>query len=222
MAQVIRVIIEKTAFLDKVDEHHPVQHERGVPFAVGDFLDTFDESQKGVMLLLEAIVEPLGDLFDVEGRPHPARYIDDAGVVFLFILQGKGYFLQFLDQCFARLVPVMDVVTSSVWPTWFAFYPLPVEGASIVQSINDKVLADGLNDFFLDLLAGRVVGERVFRIRKVLVDDHASLVSDGLEGVGTARDCGLGICSAVVPTEFLDEQRAEVEVLQMCSDPVSV
>ena len=47
VAQIVRVAIEKTTLLDEVDEHHPVQHERGVPFPVSDVLYAFDKFQKG-------------------------------------------------------------------------------------------------------------------------------------------------------------------------------
>ena len=57
---------------DEVDKHHPVQHERGVPFPIGHVFDAFNESQKGALLLLETFVELFGDLLHVKGGSHPA------------------------------------------------------------------------------------------------------------------------------------------------------
>ena len=68
-----------------------------------------EEAKEGVVLLLEAVVESLGDSFHVESRANPAGNIDDGDVVFL--VQSEDEVLQFLDQCLARLVPMIDVQT---------------------------------------------------------------------------------------------------------------
>ena len=107
IAKIIAVAVEEAALLDEVDEHHPVQHQRGIPFPVGEVLDAFDKAQEGVMLLLETVVESLGDLLYVEGRARPADHIDQGGVC-LFIQRDDQVF-QSLDQRFARLAAMIDV-----------------------------------------------------------------------------------------------------------------
>ena len=94
VAQIIEVAVEKTAFLDEVNEHHPVQHQGGVPFSVSEVLDARDEVQKSRVLFLEMVVELFGDFIDIEGRVHPAHNIANGKVFFFF--QCEGYLFQFL------------------------------------------------------------------------------------------------------------------------------
>ena len=124
VAQVIEVVVEEVALLDEVNEHHPVQHQRGVPFAVCEVLDARDEVQKSSMLFFEAVVEFFGDFIDIEGSAYPARNIGN-GKVFFFV-QREGYLLQLLYQGFARLILVIDMLAGPIRLSRFAFYPLPV------------------------------------------------------------------------------------------------
>ena len=54
------------------------------------------------------------------------------------------------------------------------------------------------------------------------VGDEAAFVGDGFEGVRPAGDRDFEVGAAAVPAEFLDEQRAKVEVFQTADDFISV
>ena len=220
VAQVVRVAVEEAALLDEVDEHHPVEHQRGVPFPVGRLRDPFDEVQERAVLLPETVVEPPGHLLHVEGRAHPPRHVDD-GQVFLFV-QGEDELLELLDQRLARLIPAPEVGAGPVGASRLALDPLPVLRAAAGRGVHDDVLADGPGDGLLDLLAGGVVREGCFRVGDVLVDHHPALVRDGFENERAARDRGLDVRAAVVPAELVDEQPAQVEALQTTSDGLPV
>ena len=124
VAQVIEVVVEKAAFLDEVNEHHPIQHQGGVPFAVCKVLDARDEVQKSSVFFFETVIEFFGDFIDIKGSAYPARNIGN-GKIFFFV-QREGYLFQLLYQGFARLILVIDMLTRSVCMSRFAFYPLPV------------------------------------------------------------------------------------------------
>ena len=111
ITKIVRIVVEKTPLLDKVDEHHPVQHERGVPFPISDVLNAFDEFQKDVMLLLETFVELLSDFLDVKGRARLARDVGQRGIGFLS--QGEDKASQLLNQGLARLPMAVDVLGAS-------------------------------------------------------------------------------------------------------------
>ncbi len=61
------MIVEQALFLNEIDEHEAVEHERGVPLAVSFDTDALDKGVEGGMFFLEAIVEFLGDFLDIEG-----------------------------------------------------------------------------------------------------------------------------------------------------------
>ena len=65
--EVVCVAVEKTFALDEVDEHQPVEHERGVPFSVALLGDALDERQERCVLSLEMVVEASGDPVAVKG-----------------------------------------------------------------------------------------------------------------------------------------------------------
>ena len=60
-----------------------------------------------------------------------------------------------------------------------------------------------------------MVRECLVRFRDILVGDHAAFVSDGLNGKVTAGDRDFRVDTAVIPTQFLDEQGFEIELLQV-------
>ena len=216
VAQVVPVAVEEAALLDEVDEHHPVEHQRGVPFAVRGGGDAFDEVEERAVLLLEAVVEPAGDLLDVEGSAHAARHVHD-GEVFFFV-QGEDELVELLDQRLTRLVPAMDVRAGPVGTPRFALDPLPVLRAAVVRGVHDEVLADGPGDGLLDLLAGGVVGKRFVRVGGVPIGDHPALVSDGFKHEPAARGLDLDVSAAVVPAEVFDEQTAQIAIVQTALD----
>ena len=73
--------VEKPALLlQEVDEHQPVQQDRGVPAPLPFVADAPDQLQERDVLLLKLAEELLGDTLDVEGRLQPPGHFDDADV----------------------------------------------------------------------------------------------------------------------------------------------
>ena len=116
----------------------------------------------------------------------------------------------------------MDVRARSVGPARPALHPLPALGVPVVRNVHDEVFADGLGDGLFDFLAGGMVGEGVLGRRDAPIGDEAAFVGDGFEGVRPAGDRDFEVGAASVPAEFLDEQRAKVEVFQTADDFISV
>ena len=88
VAQIIWISVEKTPLLNEVNEHHSVQHQRGVPLAVSQILDPLNKRQKRAVFFFEAVIESLGDFLHIESRTHSARHIDK-GEVFLFLQRDR-------------------------------------------------------------------------------------------------------------------------------------
>ena len=89
VAQVVAVAVEKALALDEIDEHQAVEHDRGIPLAVGALGDAVDELEKRRMLLLELVVEALGHALHVKGRPR-ARCVTSVSVRVLFFVEREG------------------------------------------------------------------------------------------------------------------------------------
>ena len=90
------IAIKESFLLNEIDEHQPVEHERGVPLPVSIDWDALDELQEVGVFLLELVVELLGDLVAVE---CVAQGEDDPGEgQSLLGAQGKRDQLEFLDQ----------------------------------------------------------------------------------------------------------------------------
>ncbi len=89
-AQVVVVSVQETLFLDEVDEHQAVEHERGIPLTVGFSLDALDELEKGGVFGLEAIVEPPGDTVHIEGLPGTPSHMSNGESLFFLQREGDG------------------------------------------------------------------------------------------------------------------------------------
>ena len=124
VAQVVGVAVKEAALLDEVDEHHAIEHQRGVPLAVGQFFDALDKVEKGLMLHLETVVKTFGDLFDIEDGAHAGGRVDNGYIGFL--VEGEDNRFQLLDERFAALAGVVDVGARAFRPARFAFDPKPV------------------------------------------------------------------------------------------------
>src|SRR2546425_6683196 len=115
-AQVVVIAIKEALFLNEIDEHEPVEHERGIPLTIGFGLDTFDELEEGRMFGLKAVVEPPGDAIHVEGPDALSHRRNGEG---LFFLQREGDCLELLNQPIAWLVFVEGMFTTCGWPAQF-------------------------------------------------------------------------------------------------------
>ena len=178
MAKVVGVVVEESALLDKVDEHHTVEHEGGVPFTVGQVVDALNKAQEVLMLLFEAVVEFFGDLLDIEGGAYAAGDVHDRQVGLL--VEGENDRFQLLDEPFATLTELVLFWTGTIRPARFALDPEPILSAAVVWAEDDDMLPHLFGEGPLDLLAGGAVGEVIAGLGKILVGDHAALVGDGL------------------------------------------
>ena len=172
------------------------------------------------MLLLEPVVEALGDLLHVEGRPDAARHIDKSHVCFL--VQGDDKLLQLFEQGFARLPPAVDMRAGPARSARLALDPVPVLCVQVMSDVHDEMFADGSGNDALDFLPRGVVREGSGGFSDALVDDHAAFVGNGVQRKRPAAYGGMGVRAAMVPAEFIDEQRLEREMLQVASYGVSV
>ena len=77
VAEVVVVTVEEAPLLDEVDEHHAVEHQGGVPVPVALRGDAVDEFSKAGQLGLEALVEALGHLPDIQGLADFGRNCRD-------------------------------------------------------------------------------------------------------------------------------------------------
>ena len=66
--------VEEAFALDEVDKHETVEHEGGVPFAIGLFGDAFDEGEEAGVLDFETVIEFFGDALFMEGIAHALCY----------------------------------------------------------------------------------------------------------------------------------------------------
>src|SRR5712692_492851 len=84
IAQIVFIVVQKALFLDKVDKHQAVEHQRCIPFAISFNGDTLNEPQECGMFGLEAIIETSRDTFNIKGSTHASS--DVAGGELLFLI----------------------------------------------------------------------------------------------------------------------------------------
>ena len=125
VAEVIGVAVEEALALDEIDEHQAVEHDGGIPFAVGDLADAVNELEEGFAVGVEVAVERLGDALDVE-RGAGAFGDGDGGQspCFLFFERDVED-LQFLEQGVAGLGAVELVRAGRERAAGFAADPHP-------------------------------------------------------------------------------------------------
>ncbi len=70
VAEVIAVSVEEAFSLNKIDEHQPVEHDRCIPFPVGDLADAGDELEESIPMDIEVAVELLSDALNIEAALH--------------------------------------------------------------------------------------------------------------------------------------------------------
>lgn len=90
VSEVVRVFVKEPLLLQEVAEHEAVEHDGGVPFAVGVVGDVLNAVNESVMLCAEAAVEVLGHLLgvDEEGGVDAVDDVDDGD--FLVEAEGDG------------------------------------------------------------------------------------------------------------------------------------
>ena len=123
LRKVVDVPVEEPLLLDEVDEHHAVEHERGIPLPVALLRDSVDESLERRQLGPEPLIEPLCDLLDIHRLPDAGCDHRDAQPR-LFV-EGKGKRLEALEQRFPGLARAERVLTVRGGLAALPFDPLP-------------------------------------------------------------------------------------------------
>ena len=219
IAEVVRVVVQEAALLDKVDEHHAVQHQRGVPLAVGHVPDALDEAEKRLMLLLETVVEALGHLLHVERLGDPRGGVRDGEALLFF--ESEAQVFELLRQRFGTLPAVVGLLPVAVALARFALHPLPALGGVVLRRKDDQVFVGRLGEDAVDLLSRRIVRQARPPV-DALVGDQAALVGDGFELERPLADGDGNVAAALIPSEILNEQRFQIEFIQQPPDGGSV
>ncbi len=168
------------------------------------------------MFGLEPVVEPLGDLVDVEGGLDLVAGVDQ-GQGFLF-LQGHFQGPELLDQRVARLGAVAGVFAAGGGAAGLAFHPLPHLGGLLGVGKYDQVFVDRFGYPLLDFPAQGIRRNGFALGRRALVRDHAALFGHGRERNHAPVDGHFQRGLVVVPAEFLGEQAGEVGLGEVPSD----
>ena len=211
--QVVGVAVQEALLLDEVDEHHTVEHEGGVPVAVALGRDALNELPEVLQFFLEAVVEALGDLLDVEGFDRTRRDIANADAAGL-ILQGEDEAVEALQQGLAGLACVEPVLPAGGGLSGLTLDPLPDLLRTGCVHKDDEVLERPLDDLGLDLAPHRVRRYRAVGTRGALEDGETRFLRHGFERVLVAvNGQSQRLALKVVPTQSLDEERLKVESL---------
>ena len=145
----MNIAVQELLLLDEIDEHEAVQHKRGVPLAVGHGGNALNESQKTLVLFLEAFVETLGDALHVKSLLHLAGDINNGQLLFFF--EADSQILDLLDQRVSRLGTDIGVLTAGSGAVFLAPDPLPFLHCLVRVNEYDNVLvgAFGRLPFYL-------------------------------------------------------------------------
>lgn len=108
------------------------------------------------------------------------------------------------------------------WLAKLPLDPLPHLGGPAGIDVDDHVFVDGLGHLAVDLAAGGVVGERAALGRAAGEGGEAPLVRHGNQGERPVAHHDVELLRVVIPTKLLNEERAEVEVLQELTDTLAI
>ena len=221
IAEVVTVFVQKALLLDEVDEHHAVEHQRGVPLAAALVVDAVDEGLEGAELRLEALVEALGHLLDVHGLLDAARDLRDAHAVFLF--QRKGEVLKALEESITTLGSTKFLLAAGGGLAALALHPLPDLYGTVGVNENDEVLEGPLGHLSLDLAPVRVGWNRAVGTGAAGVDGELGLLGDRLQSVVvTACLDAHGSRLVVVPAQALHKKACEVKGLEVRAEFLNI
>ena len=229
MGEIVLVAVELAApaarqqafFLDEIDEHEAVEHERGVPFAVGLGGDALDEGEEFVVFFLEAVIEAFGDALGVERGAHAGG--DDGGTKLVFFRDAEGQRLQFLREQFAGLVAVQAIEARGRRFARLAPHPLPRLLRASGVGIDDEVFVGVARQFALDSTHGGAARQVAARVRAAEVDLEVALLHERLQEIRIAIDGYRKRRAAqVIPAQFFNKELSEIESAEVLLDALSV
>ncbi len=211
--EVVQVSPEKALLLDEVDEHQPVQRDRGVPASRAVVRQAAQEGHERVVLGLERIVEPLGDFVGVEGAPQPVGHIGGADAAGVFLFQGELQRIELLSQSLRVIAGPPCVFAQAVRSSGFALHPLPDLRARGVVGEDDEMLALLARERRLDRASPRAVWQGRGAVE---IERHAPLLRDGPQALGRAADVEDNVrrVPEAVPAKLLHEELGELAALK--------
>ncbi len=177
--QIRWVAIEEVLLLDEIDEHQPVEHQRGVLGPLPLVRQPLDEPLEHVALCLEVVVELFRDLVSVEGLAESVQRRDQPEC--LLLLEREGDRLEALDQVLGlprRVLGLADPDGLALLPRG----PLPDLPAKGLVVEDDQVQESVGGQLALDSAAGDVVGKLAVRAGRAGIDHDLELLDDGSQG----------------------------------------
>ncbi|NLF73637.1 MAG: hypothetical protein GX575_31750 [Candidatus Anammoximicrobium sp.] len=220
VTQVVGIVVQESFLLDKIDEHQPVQHERGVPLLVVLEGNALDELEKRRVFGLEPVVESFGDTVHVERRSCSASHVDNRQILLFFQREFDGG--QLLDQRFTGLRAVVGVFTAGGGPAHFAFHPLPHLSVPSRVGEDQNVFVNRARDLPFDLPPRGVVGQHRGIGGGAIVGHHPSLGGNCGQGIFPALDRDTQFTGVVVPTKLLRKEPDEIAIFETPSNPCLV
>ncbi len=216
VAEVVGVPVEQPSLLDEVDQHEPVEHERAVPLAVGTLLvpggtgniwNALDRLDKGVLLLLEAVVELLGDGVGIEGVLGPTRDLHQVRPPFLLICDAEGDAGDSGEQLLARSIVAPHILAVHHRAASLPPDPSPPLHPTGLVGNDRQVLPESLADLPIQCRASDLVGY----LALVGDDGELALFADHPEGILLLLGGDGEALVVAVPTQLLDEEPLDVE-----------
>ena len=209
VAEIVLVLVEKALLLNEVYELEAVEHDRGVPLALVLVVNALDLLEECGMLGLEAVVESLRDTVHVECLARAGGDADEGQLLVLLDLDLQRF--EFLEESLAGLAGGERVLAACDWLAMFALDPLPRLETALGVEVDDQVLTHALGELNLDLTARLVVvGSPLFR-QGAEVGGHAAFLGNGIEGDCLVANLQGQRSVMIVPSEFVQEERFEVE-----------
>ena len=136
--------------LQEVDEHQPVQQDRGVPAPLPFVGDAADQLQERDVLVLELAEELLGDPFDIEGGLQPPCDLDDADVALgVELAEVEDHLAELAEEQVAGLALEIEVIARELL-TVLPLDPVPEALGSLAVDEDQQVLVVMLGDFLVD------------------------------------------------------------------------
>ena len=90
VVEIVLVTVQKAFFLDEVDKHQPVEHDRHIPFAYVHVRNALNKFLKGVTLFFLEVIEAPCGLFYVEGCANSAGDVYQGEAFFLLESEGNA------------------------------------------------------------------------------------------------------------------------------------
>ena len=177
--------------------------------------NTGDELEERGVLLAELIIESFGNPLDIERFSGATGHVDNRERFFLG--KAKGDRLKLLEERFAVLALMKNVLSASGWLPRFAFNPLPDLSGSVSIQVQDEMFVNRLGNLALDLATGGMIGNLPVGARLTAKRDQALLLRDRRQVKHLPIDGDIQPVGMAVPAQLFDKKFSEVERLDVFS-----